>query len=253
MSKIKLPVAYDLKRTMSRYPEQSGLSRRELDEFCAAPVVVFADQDELDSDAVEQLSQRFHAEHPLRLPYDQVLFEIEDKNGAKGTIVTYAFTEMDGVHGHLFHRSPNGVWSTILATATFLPDFSADVVGHAGVKDADFSVYATVICAAVWRGVALLSQAAKTQSETIPVTRRPKLARSGVKGWSYHIVDVDHERLRAALSPQGGTHRSPRWHLRRGHIRCLRDGREIFVRACEVGDRARGGVVKDYVSLGRAA
>jgi hypothetical protein len=31
-----------------------------------------------------------------------------------------------------------------------------------------------------------------------------------------------------------------------GHWRNLADGRRVFVRECEVGDRSRGGVVKDY-------
>lgn len=43
----------------------------------------------------------------------------------------------------------------------------------------------------------------------------------------------------------GGTHASPRLHLRRGHIR-RRFGREFWVRSTIVGDKSRGLLLKDY-------
>jgi len=66
-------------------------------------------------------------------------------------------------------------------------------------------------------------------------------------------VAIDPARLRTASERLGGSHASPRWHLRRGHWRQLPDGRRIFVRQCEVGDSARGGVVKDYAVEARQA
>ena len=65
------------------------------------------------------------------------------------------------------------------------------------------------------------------------------------------MVNIDLARVRAATPQTGGSHASPRWHIRRGHWRSLADGRRVFVRACEVGDATRGGVVKDYqVAMG---
>lgn len=46
-------------------------------------------------------------------------------------------------------------------------------------------------------------------------------------------------------APNGGTHASPRVHLRRGHIRRL-PGKTVWVQACVVGDKSRGVVSKDY-------
>ena len=43
----------------------------------------------------------------------------------------------------------------------------------------------------------------------------------------------------------GGTHASPRVHLRRGHIRKIADGRTVWVQACVVGSK-HGMVLKDY-------
>lgn len=45
--------------------------------------------------------------------------------------------------------------------------------------------------------------------------------------------------------PGGGTHASPRVHLRRGHIRKIADGKTVWVQACVVGSK-HGMVLKDY-------
>jgi len=46
--------------------------------------------------------------------------------------------------------------------------------------------------------------------------------------------------------PLGGTHASPRLHLRRGHIRRLSADRTVWVQQCVVGNKDRGMVHKDY-------
>ena len=45
---------------------------------------------------------------------------------------------------------------------------------------------------------------------------------------------------------QGGTHRSPRQHLRRGHIRNLQSGKKVWVNATVVGAKENGIIKKDY-------
>jgi hypothetical protein len=45
---------------------------------------------------------------------------------------------------------------------------------------------------------------------------------------------------------QGGTHASPRLHDRRGHIRRLKSGKNVWVRPCKVGDVNLGTVFHDY-------
>jgi hypothetical protein len=48
-------------------------------------------------------------------------------------------------------------------------------------------------------------------------------------------------------APKGGTHAPPRLHDRRGHLRRLRSGKDVWVRPCKVGDPSRGVVFHDYV------
>lgn len=50
--------------------------------------------------------------------------------------------------------------------------------------------------------------------------------------------------------PQGGTHASPRWHERRGHWRNIKNNKRVWVRNCQVGDRAKGAIFHDYVVKG---
>lgn len=46
--------------------------------------------------------------------------------------------------------------------------------------------------------------------------------------------------------PKGGTHASPRLHDRRGHWRTHPSGKQVWVKACKVGDAAKGVSFKDY-------
>lgn len=46
-------------------------------------------------------------------------------------------------------------------------------------------------------------------------------------------------------TPNGGSHASPRVHLRRGHIRRL-ENKNVWVNSCVVGDKSKGLVSKDY-------
>ncbi len=58
------------------------------------------------------------------------------------------------------------------------------------------------------------------------------------------MLDLPDERAKSAQS-SGGTHASPRIHLRRGHIRRL-PNKNVWVNAAVVGNRKTGVIVKDY-------
>lgn len=65
----------------------------------------------------------------------------------------------------------------------------------------------------------------------------------------YHVLSISGGSGDSASN--GGTHASPRVHLRRGHIRRLPIG-PIWVNACVVGDKSRGMVTKDYAVVAMA-
>lgn len=86
--------------------------------------------------------------------------------------------------------------------------------------------------------------------ETIDVSpSRAANAKRAAKGkppfFTYKVLQVSAERPQKGTS-SGGSHASPRMHLRRGHLRRL-DGRVVWVRAAMVNAGSTAGVVaKDY-------
>jgi len=57
------------------------------------------------------------------------------------------------------------------------------------------------------------------------------------------VIDVNY--TASGKKMEGGSHASPRQHLRRGHIRRLESG-NIWVNSCVVGDPAKGRIEKSY-------
>jgi len=63
--------------------------------------------------------------------------------------------------------------------------------------------------------------------------------------FSYHVLELKNSASEPGQS-LGGTHASPRFHLRRGHIRRYEDGSYTWVNAHTVGDKKLGMVHKEY-------
>lgn len=76
-------------------------------------------------------------------------------------------------------------------------------------------------------------------------SRRKKFRKKGVDGFVYHVLKLP-AGVRSSGPPAGGSHASPRFHLRRAHIRKLSSGSLTFVRHCFVGQQERGKVEKSY-------
>lgn len=88
-------------------------------------------------------------------------------------------------------------------------------------------------------------QCSNIHVETSHARKSRKRAQAALAFDTYHLLTID--------APQGkngrgsSTHRSPREHLRRGHIRRIADGRKIWVNATVVGaGRGAGVITKSY-------
>lgn len=114
--------------------------------------------------------------------------------------------------------------------------------GYETMTHDELHMHAGVVMATI--SVLTASNLQGTQEQLPRMKRMQTPPQAGPVGWEYRIIDVPvaHQ----ANQHLGGTHASPRWHVRRGHERRLANGRVIAVRECEVGDRTRGGIVKDY-------
>ncbi len=76
----------------------------------------------------------------------------------------------------------------------------------------------------------------------------PRKTKAALPFDTYHVLTIDTKGAACHTSGAGGSgHRSPREHLRRGHIRRLADDRRIWVNATIVAaGRSAGVVTKDY-------
>lgn len=75
-----------------------------------------------------------------------------------------------------------------------------------------------------------------------------RLIKPAIKFDAYHFLTIDALKKANKVSDVQtfGNHRSPREHLRRGHIRRLEDGRRIWVKATVVASGSAGVISKDY-------
>lgn len=75
---------------------------------------------------------------------------------------------------------------------------------------------------------------------------RKRVKAGKVPLFSYKTLHIKVGPKEASINPMGGTHASPRVHLRRGHIRRLTDLRTTWVSACVVGNKELGMIHKEY-------
>ena len=75
-------------------------------------------------------------------------------------------------------------------------------------------------------------------------TNRRKIAQGKVPIYEWRTVTI--EAVKPRQESKGGTHASPRLHDRRGHLRRLQSGKNVWVKPCKVGDANKGIVFKDY-------
>ena len=242
----EVPSAFDLIRHIPRKHELFWRGSELLD-MPSAPVYLFPNAVTFDADTVESLAKSRMA-LPLNLPHASVIFEVTLTGGAVSSAIAYATQRDATVTAFLFHYNLQyRKWTDTLARAEFLDGGTADVEMNPRASSAD--VHGPVLSGIVWRACALLATegSASVGLQVIPHDRRLKLARLRKPlGWTYRVVDIDLAEVRARTPAQGGTHASPRWHIRRGHWRRTPTGGRTFVHEHEVGSVEGGGVVKDY-------
>jgi hypothetical protein len=79
-----------------------------------------------------------------------------------------------------------------------------------------------------------------------PPTRHSKRNKRKKLGFdSYWVLEIKTHNS-SSLPRQGGTHASPREHHRRGHVRHLRSGKNVWVNSAIIAAGSRGKIHKDY-------
>lgn len=75
-------------------------------------------------------------------------------------------------------------------------------------------------------------------------TNRRKMQQGKAPFFDWTTVYIEPAKSRS--DSKGGTHASPRLHDRRGHLRRLTTGKNVWVKACKVGDASKGAIFHDY-------
>lgn len=105
---------------------------------------------------------------------------------------------------------------------------------------------ANILLAVVANWYRLLSQGCAMHKPSVSqtFTNRRKIAQGKTPSYDWTTVYIEPSKQRSEGA--GGTHASPRLHDRRGHLRRLKSGRNVWVKACKVGDASKGAVWHDY-------
>ena len=109
----------------------------------------------------------------------------------------------------------------------------------------NFTEYRTDICAVIQCLHSLRAGASLKPRGHESRAKRKKMKRRGVGGFTYHVLELP-SKAGGPSNSSGGSHATPRLHVRRAHIRRLPTGAVTFVRQCMVGDASRGFAAKDY-------
>jgi hypothetical protein len=91
-----------------------------------------------------------------------------------------------------------------------------------------------------------LSMGCNTYVASIPqtFTNKRKIAQGKLPTYEWRTVVI--EPTKPKSESKGGTHASPKLHDRRGHLRRLQSGKNVWVRSCKVGDASKGVIFHDY-------
>jgi hypothetical protein len=142
-----------------------------------------------------------------------------------------------GAHGQMPQKMPLLVYVLDEGLIRYGPVEEGDTIPE---KDAQ------MVLAMVGNWYRVLSQRCSSYKPVVrnTFTNRRKIAQGKVPTYDWTMVYIEPSKPRS--ESKGGTHASPRQHDRRGHLRRLRSGKNVWVRPCKVGDPTKGVVWHGY-------
>lgn len=185
----------------------------------------------------------------FRLPYQACWFEIDLDDGLIGFL---AEDSTDGVAVDLFFLRNDlkklNVWTYMCTCHVSRQDGCIDVLPVSGVqRTAQSDEYASLAIATLGKFLSALNctNVLKVENRPPKIKRRMQASKAKLAKYSYWTLQLDLGQMKERQE-HGGTHSSPRIHLRRGHVRQYAPGKYTWVQAHVVGDKGRGIVMKDY-------
>jgi hypothetical protein len=191
----------------------------------------------------------------FRLPYEVCWFEgdLIDEDGIRCAVGALCFEANGGIISLIFVMFPgvshwtlagHGKVMVPLPGSTNFRVFSHNAA-NGGETEREFVPF-------VMRSIGGFLSAINCCNVTrVKIAVDPKLQKARTKRgrlplfefWTLQLVSHQTDQLSL-----GGSHSSPRVHLRRGHPRSISGGKYCWVRACVVGDKSSGVVHKEYAT-----
>lgn len=177
-----------------------------------------------------------------RFPFDNIYCELHDR-GINVTIGFWCHKDPDGcTYVECFPRSTfNRNWIVHQGLKLKIDPGGLISIGAVEMKE----VFRES-CAILFQAIHIMNCSNVELVDNMPL-RVPKATKGPRR--KFYIYKTLHIKTNRVVNMQkgGGSHASPRVHLRRGHIRRLDENRTTWVQACVVGNRKKGIVEKDYV------
>jgi hypothetical protein len=144
------------------------------------------------------------------------------------------------------HKGPSGQIPRKLPLMIYTFSDGTIRYGAAHEKDEISTKDADVVLAVVANWYRLLAQGCSMYRPQVSqsFTNRRKIAEGKAPSYDWTTVYIEPSKRRSEGAVN--THASPRMHDRRGHLRRLSGGRNVWVKQCKVGDASLGTVWHDY-------
>lgn len=184
----------------------------------------------------------------LRPPYPVTVLEYmfpDDDVRSRGLLVCVERNDAEGFYVIPAEKMRGGEWVTGhpvsgCRTAHGELDFDTDAVGE--IRERVLTRWAL---AATFFNLLKCVNVEVVDHPAPAALNKKRVAAGKLPIYSFRSLVLKIPNTRKAAVDQGGTHASPRVHLRRGHIRQLGDGRAIWVQSCVVGTK-QGMIQKEY-------
>lgn len=180
----------------------------------------------------------------------EVIFCTENETSINAFICQYHFDKWFDMQAYFYMPKTGYIDRTINGYCGYPGLISFDVYENEHHQvDPDDSLY--------WQRVLLSFLNALSCSNVHIAKKEPKKTGKKVKTAlpfdTYHVLTIDAQSRTGESGKPTGSHRSPREHLRRGHIRKLVSGKKIWVNAAVVAAGRGAGIVKKDYALRMAA
>lgn len=192
----------------------------------------------------------------IKLPYETTYIEFTDNNNnCNFSLLAKSFNNGKEIVVFMYDFTYNAF--TPVAVKIIIEDeyfdfnnFYLDYTGHPTLtsKKTDIDAVSTTIISLIHDFCETLNNCNINYIETIaPEKLNKKRTKNGkLPIFSFKTLVIDKNEKVIDKSYKGGSHASPRVHLRRGHFRKYLD-KKIWVSECVVGEKDKGIVHKDYL------